>query len=687
MSRSLILGITPTIKIELVTEGQESQVTIQSANSDWSDCACSPTGPSNKGAESMIKLKFTNRKRELEQILNPGLLSQLMIIDGPAGYGKSTILNQVYHEYKEKRWNCALLDLSILKGKQAIRKAIADQIGAKTIKDSDDGRVDFILRESIGNLGKTILLFDAVERAEEDDINWLVKDFINNIHLPGSTFRVVLAGRYTHAQTSLKPTITIKKPILPEEWKDYGYKRVRLTPFGQTVIEELIEKTVAEYPPEDFSFQSGDYIYWVRFVMHLSGGHPKSIQNLLTRYASKWKRPSQEDERYIFQECVASEIQEAIADQGEEVRQWLEILSIFRLFNLNTIQHLQAKNKISENKDALSILTTLVKAGFVEKNIHRPFYSDDIVRNLFLLDIRLRSPKKYQSLHRLAQDMYDAWIESTLASLATLSLLDNTNLLDYTQESVLDYIKESIYHNFEQSFSEDSVSIFFSRLGEKYGMILVKLLGEDLDNLEQKNHLGNIIWEDEDIRTILKNQGINKQRLLDYISNSTYKGVSGMTNESFISKRSLIDWLVDTLDMLRHNAQNVLIERWENRNQGKATTPPVFADRNISAEHLARLSREDLAKTLPPENILMEKLTNFQDASGKIVIINEKYVKNLKEQMQSAQATKGEYELELTRALSPNERIQVRQGLEESQKIFDEAAGKLADIYVYICSQ
>jgi hypothetical protein len=140
--------------------------------------------------------------------------------------------------------------------------------------------------------------------------------------------------------------------------------------------------------------------------------------------------------------------------------------------------------------------------------------------------------------------------------------------------------------------------------------------------------------------------------------------------------RSLVDWLVDTLDLLRHNARNVLIERWEKRNLGRAVTPPAFDDKDLTYDDLRRL--------LPKYDELKVRLEHYQKPDGTTVVVTEQHIKSLREQMATAQKTVDRFNLELNKPLSTMDKITVENQRDEFQAKIDHTIEELADILAFL---
>ncbi len=323
-----------------------------------------------------MQLRFANREYELEQVCNPATKAH-KVIDAPAGYGKTFLLDEVKRRYRENNWQCALVHLEQHKGKSSIRDAITDEIGAHRIEAFDDQDADARLRQELVKNGKLILLFDSVERADDRDLTWLLTELIPDCEkgLRGLEFRVIFAGRYTHAAESAA-----------SKWPN-NYHHIELRAFTQEVVQKVIEDATQECPPKDphRKLQKDDHEALAKQVLRLSGGHPRSIQKLVAELTkSDWSLTfSLGAERGLFQNCVHREIDAVIGPLDDTTKTLLETLTIFRFFTLGTIVALQKRTKLPKEIDARKIFLRLTSLGLVAKRPTDPFYSDAIVRNLY----------------------------------------------------------------------------------------------------------------------------------------------------------------------------------------------------------------------------------------------------------------------------------------------------------------
>ena len=614
----------------------------------------------------MMKLKFANREAELDQICKPSP-DPLVVIDAPYGYGKSFLLEEIRGRYTQDQWECALIRLNEVKGKPAIRNAIADQIGTdRTEITHDDDEADAELRHHLAGIGRVFLLFDAEERANPEDLNWLLTSLIPGClkGLTGLHFRVIFAGRYVQARDRYPKYI--------------GYQCISLGPFNRTAIQQVLEDVAHQCPPDGREVTREYIAAWSESIMRLSGGHPKCIERLVaTLVESNWSLPvSPAEEQRLFKKCVDPEVKELTGSLDDTTRSALEVLSIFREFSLNTIKALQQRNRLPTDIDALDILTKLTSIGLVAKPPSRLLYSDEIVSQFILARMKIFEPSRYQDLNRVAQEIYDRWIQYLMDN------PDNTFLALSPHDLVQFCVRESIYHDCQQLASKTAIGRLTTHL-EKHSLALTRVMGDDKSDPGRRKLLENIMMSDKDI--LSKKYELTVRTFFDFAFgqngvNYNTEGEQLMPTEPLPkSNLSLGDWLVDVLDLLRHNAQNVLIERWEKRNIGHAVTPPVFEGKEYT--------REELRRSLPKEEDIRAKLTTYRNPDDKTVIVTEQHIRNLHGQMVTAQESVDRFGTALAKPLSESDKIVLESQRDEYQEGIEQALNELADILAFIYSK
>ena len=139
--------------------------------------------------------------------------------------------------------------MDLCESKSDIRNEITNHIGAEKIKANGAKGADVALKRRLGDAGKVILLFDSVERADIDNLNWLLRLVSEWAEwLKGLQFRAIFAGRYTHASDNAS-----KWPML------LTYKRIELSPFTQGVVQKAIQDTMEQHPPTGRMIKKKDF--------------------------------------------------------------------------------------------------------------------------------------------------------------------------------------------------------------------------------------------------------------------------------------------------------------------------------------------------------------------------------------------------------------------------------------------
>lgn len=469
-------------------------IKIKNDHLDWlGDCACPNRTNINPKNDELVELKFKNRDYEIDLICNPGQ-PQLMVIDAPAGYGKTALLKEVKERYQNDGWKCALIPLHQIKGKYSIRNEIARQIQAQPIDTKNDLEADDILRSELIEANRVLLLFDSIEQSYLEDLDWLLKlvskckDWLKTLE-----FRTIFAGRYINVS----------------ETRWINYKKFHLSPFTKDIVKKVIEDTVKQYPlPAKQNPKDEDLKTWAHFITFLSGGHPKAIQKLITVMKNQhYGLVFSEDELpRLFNSYVDAELNEIISALDHITSEALETFSIFRLLTFNTIQSLQAEYVFSKSINAQSIFAKLNNHGFIIKKESSPFFSDNIVRKLIMTKMKIFNIDRYKSLNKIAQKIYEKWIESNLASTLSFGLSP--------KDLVPIYVQENIYHFFQQLPDKPDTSDVVKFLKQQ-SKFLLQALGEDENDPNYRKKLENIFLFDQEICESLNERNLNPKHLLD----------------------------------------------------------------------------------------------------------------------------------------------------------------------------
>jgi hypothetical protein len=381
---------------------------------------------------------FVDREGELS-LLEPERLrasrSPYTLIAAPAGYGKSFLLRYLVNTIESnepvgERWCVRHIDLGSVKAETSegqvahIAGAIAYIPGPRVGDLTPDQVVSVVVQELSTPLPEgrraVLLIFDAVERLDEESRKWLyalLNGLRSRSHLGAQeiiTVRVIIAGRnverFWEGYERAYP-----KPAVPQ--------RIHLAQFDVLPIRELIWNRARAARVE----LDEQIVHQIAVeVQYLSGGHPAIISGLADDLADQsFTVGSVEDyfvrhRRQLVQSHLSpvahsllKSIEENLDTQSAEAAQ---ILSVFRQVNANTVQVLVKEGALGLEVDEIDLLGDMQAANLLEgPSIRSPFYHSSSTRSIWALNMAhgsLESSALYQRLNKIALGLYRSWIHN-----------------------------------------------------------------------------------------------------------------------------------------------------------------------------------------------------------------------------------------------------------------------------------
>jgi hypothetical protein len=396
------------------------------------------------------EIEFANRTYELDQICKPGG-PRFILVDAPAGYGKSYLLRRVKETFGEwGNWVVVLVDLRSIPdmgsdevgvARAAIANEVATQVGREEIANPqmDGGKVTFALNKLLQPMGqKFLLLFDGIEVLSAAASDWLrsmIGELDNALWTTRKELRVVLAGRYG------------------KDWSQRTGFRLRLlelSPFDLAVVRPIVYDALAR---SQLAAQV-DQVFvdaLVTYTQWISGGHPQAICGIVSEiekleivppnlefffFSNVFQRDGRSGTMFdLYVEPIVEEILGESKVKGE-----LETISVFRKFNPDILDLLIKDGEIHGFPDGWSLLQALMKTHLVDTpNLANPMYSDEIVRRMLAIRMRIKSLPRYERLNRRAGVIFNTWAQGE-----RLEGIPEDGELD-TQVRLVSIV-ESLYH-------------------------------------------------------------------------------------------------------------------------------------------------------------------------------------------------------------------------------------------------
>lgn len=319
-------------------------------------------------------LYFTNRQDELEELTRLSYPSAYHLVDAPAKYGKTRLLEKVGDAFEEKSWKCVYVSVEDYKNRNllAIAQEFASQLkipfDLKVAAQTDPRSMGYNFGESVKDHWVTgdglVLLIDmqtlllSMEQAIEDLLMGFIPglaECLQGFHFPAgesvnSPFRVIVAGRYLRR---------IKKEILEcLPWHVH-----HLTPFEPRWVRDATATFLGKDTDETSQVAA--------HLTYYTAGHPGCMASILYMYKDRGQSPDRffttfADEilRHIYRE--AGEVR---ANVPPELRKQFDSLSVFRCLNYDILEIWFGETQQEDQHqfaDGIELGEALSKSGLME---------------------------------------------------------------------------------------------------------------------------------------------------------------------------------------------------------------------------------------------------------------------------------------------------------------------------------
>jgi hypothetical protein len=345
-------------------------------------------------ASSPPVLIFVDRIRELEKILST---KNDLLIDAPAGFGKTFLLEKAGQEMTLQGWKVIHLDLVGPDHKPVEWKQLAKRLLHALDATQARRTVDITIQDLIKactSYNKILFVFDRLENVDPQTLTWIKADLMPSIRtVVRNTLRAIFSGRniYYNAQ--------------PGAWN--GYLTVKLAPLTTENIQRLLENLTPK-PPE----------YWAAWIYWLSGGHPASIKaiiNELHGYNWNFRLPlSQANLQDLFLRCVSQYVAQVKQSMRHTLHEGMDVLWIFRVLDPEIIQFLQTESLLQSSQTPLQILSDLSRGRLIKANQY--FYSDATIQGLLSVSMEVMKPELFRDYHSKALEIFNRKLVSLFSN-------------------------------------------------------------------------------------------------------------------------------------------------------------------------------------------------------------------------------------------------------------------------------
>lgn len=352
---------------------------------------------------------FTNRHDELQLLLS-SYAPAYHLIDAPAGYGKSSLLNRLKEQFSEQGWAAAYISVNPKSSLTTISQEIADaiavdhrfEINPRLPAATRLGSVLNLFWQTKGEGEKKGIVFlidiepttplSLVQKIQEDWIPYISEslkslEFFRKNHNP---FRVVIAGRYLTSTNTAAPA--------------YPTKIMRLSTFTYEVVRDSTQQYLQGFAAETINDLTAHLFY-------LTGGHPGCVTEALQIYRTTLLPPDvfiQQQSGQIWEEVVCGYVDDVWATISEH-SEVLDKLSLFRYMDYVVLQAFVQQYSLGVDAYQLSDLLT----GRYLLDWDGRFLKDDIIRRLLAIKLR-QSGAEFVAHSQQAQEIYKQYITSQM---------------------------------------------------------------------------------------------------------------------------------------------------------------------------------------------------------------------------------------------------------------------------------
>lgn len=379
-----------------------------------------------------IRAAFSNRDKELDSLIGPRS-KPFVIVNAPAGYGKSYLLREAQRrlkllENKEKRrekWITVWIECQRGDTQSVIVKQVAHGVGYAGLTRLRLEDLVVIVDETMDSVKADglALFFDDLDRwkrGSSSSPEWLpVASIVKQCLLVGlneaiSRKRKKLAGFFAGRYVG--------------DWAEgfpLPYLGLDLSPFSKEIVRVYILETVSRWQEEfgtKVDYTTEELQRMAEGVLEVTGGHTGAIAKVIQNMADDKRFAiilgvyfSPANKASLFQDFVSRAIGELLEGLPPFLQEAFRTVSIFRGFNESTLDALLLKEYLKKDD-----LPRRVEGGW---NLYRQMLDTHLVEPASLLSrdkvlqrvlstrMRFEEPNRCKELHGFAVDLYDHWLQ------------------------------------------------------------------------------------------------------------------------------------------------------------------------------------------------------------------------------------------------------------------------------------
>ncbi len=354
--------------------------------------------------DAHVRGGFVNRRYEIDSICSPSA-NDCILVDAPAGYGKSHLLLEVKRRFeKQQDWMSIIIKVreEDALNKERILIQIVQQIAPNIpVAECRDLRqclthLSGVMQSSHKHL---LILVDDAHHLSEDLVGWLLEELAGDIRkyltaIIHPRLRIIVAGRY-----------------MSRGRKRY-YDPLVLSPFDEKVLQEAIKARASLIDvllSEDVVTRIADEI------LEVSGGHPWCITQILddmARHSFTMNIDEHFRQSQVQYLSYTSSAIDRIMKRDIEMMNVFGNLCVFRRFECNILDKLQKLGYLPQDIKPIGLLQKLLDTHLISPGGRQePMYADRLVRRMLSAKMRMEpdSAKRYCELNTIALEVFDNW--------------------------------------------------------------------------------------------------------------------------------------------------------------------------------------------------------------------------------------------------------------------------------------